>query len=165
MLDIDSAGNSRCSASRRGGRSDWWSAHSACKLQSGIRLHRPNTNTKFRNTGYMALTNFRKYRMYSINQIQIHNSEIQDVLSKYIYISELYQEKKIFLVIPILFSLHAFGWSMVQQLRYLGDSQNSNGGIHHIVLGDRCMAIRKQRLIQLKYLIDEEKSCWASESN
>ena len=83
---------------------------------------------------------------------------------KYIYISELYQEKKISLVIPILFSLHAFGWSMVQQLRYLGDSQNSNGGIHHIVLGDRCVDIRKQRLIQLKCLI-EEKSCWASEFN
>ena len=80
--------------------------------------------------------------MYSINQIQIHNSEIRN--HKYIYISELYQEKKISLVIPILFSLHAFGWSMVQQLRYLGDSQNSNGGIHHIVLGDRCVDIRKQ---------------------
>ena len=52
---------------------------------------------------------------------------------KYICISELYQEKKISLVIPILFSPYAFGWSMVQQLRYLGDSQNSNGGIHHIV--------------------------------
>ena len=84
---------------------------------------------------------------------------------KYIYISELYQEKKIFLVIPILFSLHAFGWSMVQQLRYLGDSQNSNEGVHHIVLGDRCVDIRKQGLIQPKCLIDEEKSCWASESN
>ena len=81
---------------------------------------------------------------------------------KYIYISELYQEKKISLVIPILFSLHAFGWSMVQQLRY---SQNSNEGVHHIVLGDRCVDIRKQRLIQLKCLIDEEKNCWASESN
>ena len=75
---------------------------------------------------------------------------------KYIYISELYQEKKISLVIPILFSLHAFGWSMVQQLRYLGDSQNSNGGIHHIVLGDRCVDIRKQRHIQLKCLMKKK---------
>ena len=95
--------------------------------------YQPNTNKKFRSTRCTLI----------------------------IYISELSQEKKISLVIPFLFSPHAFGWSSWDILEIAKIQTEA----YAIVLGDRCVDIRKQGLIQLKRLIDEEKSCWPSESN